>query len=432
MTGMTGMKEEARKPALRSGLPLPKCFAPQWLVIDRGEGVWLVDAGGNRYLDFAGGIAVNALGYGREDLAQVAAGQMRRLVHISNLFTTEPAIRLAEKMVRRGGVVGGAAAVQFLNSGSEANETALKYARLYALRRKGEGRHRLLCFANAFHGRTMGSLSVTPTAKYQDPFRPLVPGVEVLPYNDTAALDRAFAAGGAAADGAGGAGGGFAGVIVEVIQGEGGLAAMTPEFAAALNRLCRRHDTILIADEVQTGLARTGTFYACEGVGLEPDLITLAKPLAAGLPLSAVLIPRKVNDLLHIGEHGTTFGGGPVTTAVANRVWDILSEPAFVESVARKGARLRERLVALAARFPFLGEVRGRGLLAGLEVKPDEAERAGLGADPLKALLDRLRDRGLLVLRSGDRFLRIAPPLVISEEEIDEGARIMEKTFQEL
>ncbi len=432
------MNETERKPALRSGLPLPKCFAPEWLIIDRGEGVWLIDTAGNRYLDFAGGIAVNALGYGREDLAQVAAAQMRKLIHISNLFTTEPAVRLAEKMVR-GGRVGGAgaegfAAVQFMNSGAEANETALKLARLYTLRRRGKGHHGLLSFSGAFHGRTMGSLSVTPSAKYQDPFQPLVPGTEVLPYNDVAALENAFVAAG------GGGGGRFAGVIVEVVQGEGGLAAMTREFAGALNRLCREHDVILIADEVQTGLARTGTFYASEGVGLEPDIITLAKPLAAGLPLSAVLIPAKVNDLLHVGEHGTTFGGGPVTTALANHVWDILTAPGFVEGVARRGARLKERLAALSARFPFLGEVRGKGLLLGLEVVPAAAAQAGIGAappgatggDPVKAVVDGMRDRGLLVLRSGERFLRLAPPLVISEEEIEAGVAIMEKTFKGL
>ena len=435
------MDTTTRKPALRSGLPLAKCFAPEWLVIERGEGVWLIDAAGNRYLDFAGGIAVNALGYGREDLARVAAEQMRRLIHISNLFTTEPAIRLAQKMTERG-IPGGAAAdgfaaVQFMNSGAEANETALKFARLHALRRRGEGHHVLVSFSGAFHGRTLGALSVTPSAKYQDPFRPLVPGTEVLPYNDVAALENAFtlACGGGSAGNGGGGACRYAGLIVEVVQGEGGLASMTREFAAALNRLCRRHDVILIADEVQTGLARTGTFYACEGVGLEPDIVTLAKPLAAGLPLSAVLIPAKVNDLLHVGEHGTTFGGGPVTTALAGHVWDILTAPGFVEGVAKRGALLRERLQALAARFPFLGEVRGRGLLAGLEVVPAEAAKAGLGGpggDPLKAAVDGMRDRGLLLLRSGERFLRIAPPLVISEEEIGTGIAVMQRTFEEL
>jgi acetylornithine/N-succinyldiaminopimelate aminotransferase len=413
------MQKTNLKPALRINPPFPKSFASELLEVERGEGVWLVDAAGNRYLDFSGGIAVNALGYGREDLARVAADQMRKLIHVSNLFTTGPAVRLAEKMIRHGvGPGEGFAAVQYMNSGSEANEAALKFARLYALRRRGEGHYRLACFTGAFHGRTMGSLAVTPSAKYQDPFQPLVPGVEVLPYNDAGALERALDAG-------------FAGAIVEVIQGEGGLASMTPEFAAALNRLCRRHDVILIADEVQTGLSRTGTFYACQGVGLEPDIVTLAKPLAAGLPLSAVLLPAKVNDLLHLGEHGTTFGGGPVTTAVAERVWDILADPAFVESVARRGARMRERLAGLAARFPFLGEVRGRGLLLGLEVVPQAAAEAGLGADPLKTLSDRMRERGLLVLRSGDRFLRLAPPLVISEEEIEEGMRVMAAVFQE-
>jgi acetylornithine/N-succinyldiaminopimelate aminotransferase len=342
--------QKENRSALASDHPLPKCFAEKLLVIRRGRGARLQDRSGRWYLDFTGGIAVNALGYGRADLARIAARQMRRLTHISNLYTTEPLLELGAKMLASGGF----AAVQFLSSGSEANETALKYARLYALRRKGEGCHRLLSFTGAFHGRTLGALSMTPSAKYQDPFRPLVPGTETAPYNDVAALERLLDRS-------------FAGVIVEVVQGEGGLSCMSPEFARALNRLCRAHDVILIADEVQTGLGRTGALFASRALGLEPDLITLAKPLAGGLPLAATLIPAKVNELIHVGEHGTTFGGGPVTTAVASRVWDLVSSPGFLAAVVQKGDYLRGKLEGLGARFPFLGEVRGRGLLLGLE-----------------------------------------------------------------
>jgi acetylornithine/N-succinyldiaminopimelate aminotransferase len=395
--------------------PLPHCFASELLMIERGEGVWLEDASGRRYLDFAGGIAVNALGYGREDLARVAYEQMQRLPHISNLFITRPLLELAEKMIRSGEFQ----AVQFLNSGSEANETALKYARLYALRRRGSGSHRLLCFTGAFHGRTLGALSVTPSAKYQGPFEPLVPGVEVLPYNDVEALEKTLE-------------GSFAGVIVEVIQGEGGLAAMTPEFASALNRSCRRHDVILIADEVQTGLSRTGSFFAGEQVGLSPDVITLAKPLAAGLPLSAVLIPEKINALIHLGEHGTTFGGGPVTTAVASRVWDMLSNRQFIAEVHEKGRHLERRLSALSGGSPFLGERRGRGLLQGVEVLCERLPGGPESPEPMAALLTLLREEGLLVLRSGSNVLRVAPPLVIGTEEIDAGVAIMARVFGKL
>jgi len=406
--------------------PLPNCFSPELLMISRGEGVWLEDASGRRYLDFTGGIAVNALGYGREDLAEIAGRQMKQLVHISNLYITEPALELANKMIARG--LGEAeqssganrmVAVQFLNSGSEANETALKYARLYAHRKKGEGHHKLLSFSGSFHGRTMGALSVTPNAKYQTPFLPLIPGVEVGEYNDVDALDKTL-------DGT------FAGVIVEVIQGEGGLAGMSREFAAALNRLCRKHGVILIADEVQTGLSRTGSFYASEGIGLEPDMITLAKPLAAGLPLSAVLIPEKINSLLHVGDHGTTFGGGPVTTAVASKVWDILSDTQFIARIRDRGGYLADKLAGLTAKYEFLGGVRGRGLLLGVEVLQERLARGSDTAAIMPALLAAFREEGLLILRSGVNILRIAPPLIIEPEEIDAGITIMARVFDKI
>jgi acetylornithine/N-succinyldiaminopimelate aminotransferase len=423
-------------PALASGHPawvcdhpLPKCFAERLLVIRRGKGARLQDRAGRWYLDFTGGIAVNALGYGRADLARIAARQMRRLTHISNLYTTEPLLELGARMLAAGGF----AAVQFLNSGSEANETALKYARLYSLRRKGEGCHRLLCFSGAFHGRTLGAVSVTPTAKYQDPFRPLLPGAETAPYNDPEALEKLLDRS-------------FAGVIVEVVQGEGGLSCMSPDFAQALNRLCREHDAILIADEVQTGLGRTGALFASRALGLEPDIITLAKPLAGGLPLAAALLPAKVNELIHLGEHGTTFGGGPVTTAVACRVWDLVNDPGFLAGVREKEDYLRAALRGLAARFPFLGEVRGRGLLQGLEVKLEElpAGPAGLvaaaglpsgggqapSADPMGELLAACQEEGLLILRAGVNVLRIAPPLVITKKEIDEGVARLTRALE--
>jgi acetylornithine/N-succinyldiaminopimelate aminotransferase len=407
--------------AMIKGHPLPNCFTPELLMISRGEGVWLEDSTGRRYLDFTGGIAVNALGYGREDLADIACRQMKKLVHISNLYITEPALELANKMIARGVGDGGGAfqAVQFLNSGSEANETALKYARLYAYRRKGEGHHKLLSFSGSFHGRTMGALSVTPNLKYQTPFLPLVPGVETGQYNDAAALEKTL-------DDS------FAGVIVEVIQGEGGLAGMTREFAAALNRLCRKYDVILIADEVQTGLSRTGSFYACSGIELDPDIITLAKPLAAGLPLAAVLIPEKINSLIHVGDHGTTFGGGPVTTAVASKVWDILSNPQFIAQIRDKGKYLSGKLGAMTEKYSFLGGVRGRGLLLGIEVLLERLARGSDTAAIMPALLSAFREEGLLILRSGANILRIAPPLIIGSEEIDTGITIMTRVFDKI
>ncbi len=386
-------------------VPFPKSYASRLLVLVKGQGVRVEDRGGNRYLDFAAGIAVNALGHGRDDLARAAYEQMRSLAHVSNLYTTEPALELGERLVASGPFQ----AVHFGNSGAEANEAAIKFARLYSLRAKGEGNHRILCFTNAFHGRTLGALACTPTAKYQDPFKPLMPGVEVAPYNDAARLEAVLDRS-------------FAGVICEVVQGEGGLDAMTPEFVQALNRLCRRHDVVLIADEVQTGLGRTGTLYASTGAGLEPDIITLAKPLAGGLPLSATLIPARINEQVHVGEHGTTFGGGPVTTAVALKVWQTVSNPDFLAAVARKGEHLARRLAEVVSRREKAVRVKGRGLLRGLELRD---------ADPA-AVIERAQLAGLLVLRSGTNVIRLAPPLTIEEAEIDEGVAILDKVVAQL
>ena len=383
--------------------PFPRNYSRELLLLERGSGVYLQDAEGNEYLDFGAGIAVNALGYGRKDLAETAARQMADLIHVSNLYATAPAVECGRKLLATGPF----AAVHFGNSGAEANEAAMKYARLYARAKRGSGHHKLLSFDHGFHGRTFGSLSITPKAKYREPFEPLVPGTEVLPYNDPGKL-------------AGILDGSFAAVFVEVVQGEGGLSVMTEEFAAALNSLCRKHDVILVADEVQTGLGRTGYVFASEMVGLEPDIVTLSKPLAGGLPLSATLIPAKINDLLEVGQHGTTFGGGPVTTAVASKVLDILLDPAFLTRVRAKGAHLGRLIDGLASEFTDVGETKGAGLLRGFPYR----------GGPVSEIVAGARDNGLLVLSSGDDIVRIAPPLVIENEQLEEGIRILSKTLK--
>ncbi len=309
--------------AITQNPPFPKNYAPQFLVLEKGEGCYLEDIKGNRYLDFGSGIAVNALGYGRKDLAAIASKQMEKVVHVSNLYTTRPALKLASKLIG----LGNFEAVHFGNSGSEANEAAIKYSRAYSLRTKGEGHHKVLAFSGSFHGRTMGALSATSTAKYRDPFSPLPLGFEFAPFNDVDALkeklDDSFAA-----------------VIVEPLQGEGGLTPMSESFAAELNKLCKKHNVILIADEVQVGLGRTGLPLTSAWFGLKPDIVSLAKPLAGGLPLSATLIPKKVNDIIQIGDHGTTFGGGPVTCAVADAVLDIILEPQFLNQVQKPQSKI--------------------------------------------------------------------------------------------
>ena len=392
-------------PAIIENPPFPKEYASRFLELSHGKGSYLYDTSGKRYLDFGAGIAVNALGHGRKDLAKIASKQMQKVIHVSNLYTTKPAVKLAVRLVR----LGDFAAVHFGNSGSEANETAIKFARMYGKRTAKDStkpRVKLLCFQNAFHGRTMGALSVTPTEKYQKPFGPLVPGVEVATLNQVESLDPL-------------ASGEYCAVIIEPVQGEGGLTKVTHEFSAALNDACRKNDVILIADEVQTGLGRCGFDLASKAVGLSPDIVTLAKPLAGGLPLSATLIPRKINDLIGTGEHGTTFGGGPVTTSVAGYVVDTVLDPAFLRNVQDISEYLAKGLKRLIAGIEAFEETRGLGLLTGVTI----AENA---AHLLPNLLAAAQEQGLLLLRSGTNVIRIAPPLIISQAEIDEGIAIIE------
>ncbi len=383
--------------------PFPHNYASEMLGLERGKGVHVWDTEGNRYLDLGAGIAVNALGYGRRDLARIASRQMRRLIHVSNLYATRPAIDLASLLLSLlSQRMGQFAAVQFGNSGSEANEAALKYARLYAQRTRGPGHHKILSLSNAFHGRTMGALSATPNKKYSEPFEPLVPGMAVSEFNDVRELESTL-------------NDQFAAVIVEVVQGEGGLRVMSAEFAAGLNRLCREYDVILIADEIQTGLGRTGPLFAGELVGLKPDILTLSKPLAGGLPLSATIIPAKINDLLKPGDHGTTFGGGPVTCSVANHVVNTIADPRFLARIAERGKQLTMLLDGIVADSDEISERRGTGLLQGIVVEAADTPAR------IPEIMDSCRDQGVLLLRSSSDVVRLAPPLVIGERELALG-----------
>jgi acetylornithine/N-succinyldiaminopimelate aminotransferase len=383
----------------------PNNYSKELLVIDKGKGVYVSDLSGKEYLDFGSGISVNSLGYGRVDLAEAAYSQMKKLVHISNLYAAEPVLELGEKLVKSGPFC----AVHFGNSGTEANEAAIKYARLYSLRTKGEGHHKILSFTNGFHGRTLGALSATPKPKYQDPFMPLVPGMEVCEYNNPAELKETLDSS-------------YAAVFVEIVQGEGGLDVINSDFAGVLSGLCREHNVLLIVDEVQTGLTRTGSLYAYEQFGINPDIITLAKPLAGGIPLSATLIPEKVNKLVKPGEHGTTFGGNPVAAAVGLKVWEKLSCPDFIKTVKEKGIFLTSLLERISEEFSFLGKVKGLGLLQGVELK------SGTPGDAVK----KAQEAGLLLLSSGTNMLRIAPPLVITEDELEKGTGILKSVLKKM
>ena len=392
--------------SLVGDLPFPHNYADEMLCLDRGKGTTLIDTEGKRYLDLGAGIAVNALGYGRRDLARITSRQMRKLIHVSNLYATKPAISLGALLLELCRGIGEYGAVHFGNSGAEATESAIKYARLYQNRTKGTGHHKLLSFTDGFHGRTMGALSVTANKKYSEPFAPMIPDTYVSTYNDPEELNRIV-------------GPEFAAIVVEVVQGEGGLRLMSEDFAAALNAVAKEHDLLLIADEVQTGLGRTGRLFASELVGLKPDIVTFSKPLAGGLPLSATLIPERVNELLHPGDHGTTFGGGPVTTAVAEHVVRTIAEPSFLKSVQARSAQLEKRLDELVEKKREAGERRGVGMLQGVTIAADDPTAR------VAEIMNACQEAGGLLLRSSNNVLRFAPPLVMEANELDRGLDIV-------
>jgi acetylornithine/N-succinyldiaminopimelate aminotransferase len=358
------------------------------LVLVSGRGAKLFDREGRAYLDFAAGIGVNGLGYGDRKVVAAIRRQAGRLVHASNLFHTEPPMALAERLVS----LAFPAKVFFCNSGTEAGEGAIKFARRIG---HAGGRTELVAFERGFHGRTMGALSLTWTAKYREPFEPLVPGARFCPWNDLGAAAAAI-------------GDRTAAVMIEPVQGEGGVRPAPPEFLRGLSALCRERGALLVADEVQCGLGRTGRLFAYEHAGITPDILTLAKPLGGGLPMGAILLREELAASIKAGDHGSTFGGNPVVAAAALAVLDRLTEPGFLEDIEKKGAYLRRGLTRLRRRFPSaVAEVRGLGLMVGVEFRGE--------AGPV---LKGLRDRGVLATKAGDMVLRLLPPLVIKRSEI--------------
>jgi predicted acetylornithine/succinylornithine family transaminase len=366
------------------------------VVLARGEGVHLYDSDGRRYLDFMSGIAVAALGHADPAVTAAVAEQAATLTHVSNLFYTAPQVGLARRLV----TYSFADRVFLTNSGAEAIEGALKFARKWA-RERGVGKHEIVAFGGSFHGRTMGALSITYKAAYRDPFAPLLPGVCFAPFNDLDAA-RAMISDDTCA------------VVVEPVQGEGGIHAATPEFLRGLRELCDRHAALLIFDEIQCGLGRTGRLWAHEahGTPVVPDIMTLAKPLANGLPIGAILLTEEVAAAVGYGEHGSTFAGGPVVCRAAEVVFDRVSDPAFLAAVAENGQRLRQALLALNS--PRVVEVRGVGLLVGVELDV-----------PAAPIIAAAREKGLLIINAGENVLRIAPPLIVSGEHVDAAVAIL-------
>ena len=371
------------------------------IVLQRGKGVRVYDTQGIAYLDFVSGIAVNALGYGDPDLLKAIAEQLVRLVHVSNLYYTIPQTQLA-KMLVEGSF---ADKVFFCNSGTESVEAALKFARKWAKTTQAPNKTDVLAFSGAFHGRTMGSLAITPRPHYQDPFRPLMPGAKIADFNDLASAEELLDDKTCAC-------------IVEPVQGEGGVIPADQAFLQGLRQLCDRNRTLLIFDEVQCGLGRTGTLWAHEPCGVTPDLMTLAKPLGGGLPLGATLLTQAVADTIEPGDHASTFGANPVACAAGQVVFSKVSAPEFLEHIRQAGSYLGERLQELQDKYDTIVKVRGRGLIWGLATEIDVAP-----------LIETCRDNGLLTLNAGPKVLRLLPPLIAEEPDLDEAVAILDKAF---
>jgi acetylornithine aminotransferase/acetylornithine/N-succinyldiaminopimelate aminotransferase len=362
------------------------------LVFIRGNGCYLYDHTGRKYLDFLGGIAVNALGYSHPRITRVIRRESARAIHVSNLFHNLYQGPLAHKLAQLSGMD----RVFFTNSGTEAVEGALKLARLAAHKRGMTNKTRFLALEHSFHGRTFGALSVTHPLNYREPFEPLVPGVDFVRINDVAGLEAKF-------DGS------VCAIIMEVLQGEGGIYPVNGHFWTRARELATQHGAVLIADEIQSGLGRTGRPFAYQRhMGL-PDMVLVAKPLAGGLPLGAILARESVAESISPGLHGTTFGGGPLSCATALEFLSVLEEECLLDNVRARGAQLRAGLSRLTAEFDFIREIRGEGLMLGLDLTVD-------GRPYAKAALDH----GLLINCTHNHVLRLLPPFIVSERQVSD------------
>jgi predicted acetylornithine/succinylornithine family transaminase len=373
--------------------------APMELV--RGDGVELFDADGRAYLDFTAGIAVNALGYGDEGLREAMRAAADGLIHASNLFRTAPGEQLAARLVE----LSFADKVFFCNSGAEANEGAFKFARKWARSTVGAAKTDIIALRGAFHGRLFASLAATDRPSYRAPFRPLAGGVSIVErdIDDLAiVLDPET----------------VAAVILEPVQGEGGVRVLDPGFIRELRALTRERQVALIFDEIQCGMGRTGSLFAYEQLGVEPDMLTLAKPIAGGLPMGAVLLDARIAQTMNAGEHGTTFGGGPFVASVALHVLERVADPALLAHVKSAGNWFGEQLRAMADRTGRVRAVRGTGFMWGIDI-----------GEPAGDVVARARDAGLLILTAGDHTLRFLPPLVTTREDLARGLTILEQVI---
>jgi len=374
------------------------------IVLDRGEGVYLYDINGKRYLDFAAGIAVFALGYGNKEYNDALKEQINNLLHTSNLFINVPAIEAAKKLIEASGMD----RVFFTNSGTEAIEGAVKLARKHYYKKHGTNDSEIIAMNHSFHGRSVGALSITGTKKYREPFEPLMGGVVFAEFNNLdsvkALINRKTCA-----------------IVMEPIQGEGGLYPATESFLKGIRDLCNEHDILLIFDEIQCGMGRTGTMFAYQNYSVEPDIITCAKALGCGVPVGAFAAKEKVANAFEPGDHGTTYGGNPFATAAVNKVFELFDKMQIIEKVNETAPYLYQKLEELKAKFTCIKDHRGMGLMQGLEF-----------SFPVSKIINQALNQGLILISAGSKVLRFVPPLIIDKEHIDTMFTILEKCIAEI
>lgn len=385
-------------------------YKPRDVVLDHGSGARVWDTEGRDFIDFGAGIAVNALGHGDPDLLSALTAQAGKLWHASNVFWTEPPLCLAEELVQASGF---AERVFLCNSGAEANEAAIKLVRKWAAAQgRDPSRRSIVTFRGSFHGRTLATVTATAQPKYQEGYEPLPGGFRYLDFNDADALAAAFAEGDVAA------------VMLEPVQGEGGVLPAAPGFLKRVRELCDAHGALLVLDEIQCGMGRTGTLFAHVQDGVRPDIVTLAKALGCGFPIGAMLAGPKVAETMQFGAHGTTFGGNPMAAAVARVALRKLASPAVLGNVARQSDALRSTLLALGGELGVFDEVRGRGLMLGAALAERHRGKAG-------EMLDLAAAHGLLLLQAGPDVLRFVPPLIIGDADLAEGLARLRAALQD-
>ena len=371
------------------------------IALDHGEGATLWDVEGKKYIDLASGIGVNCLGYNNPVLIDAITAQTHKLMHVSNLFTTDPMVQVAKKLVEKTHLDG---KVFFANSGAEANEGAIKLARKYSFDKYGEGRFKIITLVNSFHGRTVTTLKATGQDRFHNYFFPFTEGFDYAEANNFDSVRRKVDDMTCA-------------VMMELVQGEGGVLPLDPEFVKQVEALCREKDLLLIIDEVQTGIGRTGSLFCFQQYGIRPDVVTMAKGLGGGVPIGAVLAAKSCSNVLTPGTHATTFGGTPMVCAAANAVLDTVANGEFLAQVREKGEYLKNGILSIGS--PNIHGVRGMGLMLGLIV--DEGKHA--------AFANKLIEKGVLAITAGKNAVRLLPPLTISKAEMDEALTIMKEVF---